>query len=120
VGARLAGDGARSGPGNIGVDAKNWGRFAPPRDTRPLLHGIMAGGVVASQETPGYSPAHCSLPEDLFMPASPSTTSFAIAPVAGMVVRGCQQPAMISHYPPPPVSGVVGGVAPPACVVVLG
>ncbi|MFJ4444316.1 hypothetical protein ACIPZ8_19800 [Pseudomonas sp. NPDC089422] len=54
------------------------------------------------------------------MPAIPSTTSFALAPVAGRVVRGSQQPAMISHYPPPPVSGVVGGVAPPPCVVVLG
>ncbi|WP_416467910.1 hypothetical protein [Pseudomonas sp. LFS044] len=53
------------------------------------------------------------------MPATPSTTSFAFAPVAGTVVRGSQQPAMISHYPPP-VSGVVGGVAPPRCVVVLG
>ncbi|WP_258911584.1 hypothetical protein [Pseudomonas putida] len=53
------------------------------------------------------------------MPANPSTTCFAIAPVAGMVVRGSQQPVMISHYPPP-VSGVVGGVAPPPCVVVLG
>ncbi|MDD1994423.1 hypothetical protein [Pseudomonas putida] len=53
------------------------------------------------------------------MPAIPSTTSFALAPVAGMVVRGSQQPVMISHYPPP-VSGVVGGVAPPPCVVVLG
>ncbi|WP_158288788.1 hypothetical protein [Pseudomonas sp. CC120222-01a] len=54
------------------------------------------------------------------MPAIPSTASFAIAPVAGMVVRGSQQPVMISHYPPPRVSGVVGGVAPPPCVVVLG
>ncbi|WP_175442633.1 hypothetical protein [Pseudomonas sp. GTC 16481] len=53
------------------------------------------------------------------MPAKPSTTSFAIAPVAGMVVRGSQQPAMVIHYPPP-VSGAVGGVAPPCCVVVLG
>lgn len=52
------------------------------------------------------------------MPAIPSTTRFALAPVAGMVVRGSQQPVMISHYPPP-VSGVVGGVAPPPCVVVL-
>jgi len=57
--------------------------------------------------------------EDPVMPATPSTTSFAFAPVAGTVVRGSQQPAMISHYPPP-VSGVVGGVAPPRCVVVLG
>ena len=34
------------------------------------------------------------------MPAKPSTTSFAIAPVAGMVVRGSQQPAMvvITHH----------------------
>ncbi|MFP3448181.1 hypothetical protein [Pseudomonas sp. SIMBA_067] len=78
-----------------------------------------AGLVVASHVAPGYSPTHCSLPEDLFMPASPSTTCFAIAPVAGMVVRGSQQPVMISHNPPP-VSGVVGGVAPPPCVVVLG
>ncbi|MGY4526229.1 hypothetical protein [Pseudomonas sp. UBA4617] len=54
------------------------------------------------------------------MPASPATTCFAIAPVAGMVVRGSQQPVMNSLYPPPPVSGVVGGVAPPRCVVVLG
>ncbi|WP_339468651.1 hypothetical protein [Pseudomonas capeferrum] len=53
------------------------------------------------------------------MPAIPSTTCFALAPVAGSVVRGSQQPAMISHYPPP-VSGVVGGVAPPRRVVVLG
>ncbi|WDY56743.1 hypothetical protein [Pseudomonas sp. PSKL.D1] len=51
------------------------------------------------------------------MPAIPTITVPAIAPVAGMVVRGSQQPAMISHYPPP-VSGVVGGVAPPPCVVV--
>ncbi|MFV3318699.1 hypothetical protein [Pseudomonas putida] len=53
------------------------------------------------------------------MPASPSTTAFVLAPVAGVVVRGSQQPAMISHYPPP-VSGVVGGVSAPRCVVVLG
>ncbi|MBG6126764.1 MULTISPECIES: hypothetical protein [Pseudomonas] len=53
------------------------------------------------------------------MPAILSTASFAIAPVAGGAVRGSQQPAMISHYPPP-VSGVVGGVAPPRCVVVPG
>jgi hypothetical protein len=54
------------------------------------------------------------------MSAIPPTNAFAIAPVAGMVVRGSQQPVMLSHYPPP-VSGVVGGVvtAPP-CVVVLG
>uniref|UniRef100_A5W020 Uncharacterized protein n=1 Tax=Pseudomonas putida (strain ATCC 700007 / DSM 6899 / JCM 31910 / BCRC 17059 / LMG 24140 / F1) TaxID=351746 RepID=A5W020_PSEP1 len=54
-----------------------------------------------------------------FMPAIPSITRFAIAPVAGLVVRGSQQPVMICHSPPP-VSGVVGGVAPPHCVVVLG
>ncbi|HDS0919336.1 TPA: hypothetical protein QEM85_001435 [Pseudomonas putida] len=65
-----------------------------------------------------YSSAFTSS-KTLFMPAIPSTTSFALAPVAGMVVRGSQQPVMISHYPPP-VSGVVGGVAPPPCVVVLG
>ncbi|QXI40979.1 hypothetical protein HU772_017985 [Pseudomonas xantholysinigenes] len=59
-------------------------------------------------------------PEDLFMPVIPSTTAYVLAPVAGVVVRGSQQPAMISHYPPP-VSGVVGGVAaPPRAVVVLG
>ncbi|UBM24083.1 hypothetical protein K8374_17085 [Pseudomonas sp. p1(2021b)] len=52
------------------------------------------------------------------MPAIPSTTAYALAPVAGMVVRGSQQPVMISHYPPP-VSGVVGGVAPPPCAVVV-
>ncbi|WP_315694765.1 hypothetical protein [Pseudomonas taiwanensis] len=53
------------------------------------------------------------------MPAIPTTTCFAIAPVAGRGVRGSQQPVMISHYPPP-VSGVVGGVAPPRCGGVLG
>lgn len=55
------------------------------------------------------------------MSAIPATNAFAIAPVAGMVVRGSQQPVMLSHYPPPPVSGVAGGVvtAPPR-VVVLG
>ncbi|WP_186661144.1 hypothetical protein [Pseudomonas xantholysinigenes] len=54
------------------------------------------------------------------MPVIPSTTAYVLAPVAGVVVRGSQQPAMISHYPPP-VSGVVGGVAaPPRAVVVLG
>ncbi|MDF0733155.1 hypothetical protein P0Y43_20890 [Pseudomonas entomophila] len=53
------------------------------------------------------------------MPALPPTTAFVLAPVAGVVVRGSQQPAMISHYPPP-VSGVVRGVAAPPCVVVLG
>ncbi|WP_232244521.1 hypothetical protein, partial [Pseudomonas putida] len=73
----------------------------------------------SSSDSPLYSEPRL-FPEDPIMPAIPSTTSFALAPVAGMVVRGSQQPVMISHYPPPPVSGVVGGVAPPPCVVVLG
>ncbi|OWQ34111.1 hypothetical protein CC207_21335 [Pseudomonas sp. DrBHI1] len=57
-------------------------------------------------------------PEDLFMPAIAATIAYVLAPVAGVVVRGSQQPAMISHSPPP-VSGVVGGVAPPPCAVVV-
>ncbi|MCW2267646.1 MULTISPECIES: hypothetical protein [Pseudomonas] len=43
------------------------------------------------------------------MPASPLTTVFATAPDAVVVVRGNQQPAMISHYPPPVSSVVVLG-----------
>ncbi|MDD2049948.1 hypothetical protein [Pseudomonas putida] len=53
------------------------------------------------------------------MPASPLNTEFPTAPDAVVVVRGCQQPAMISHYPPPVSSVVVCVVAPPG-VVVLG
>ncbi|MFB4392248.1 MULTISPECIES: hypothetical protein [unclassified Pseudomonas] len=53
------------------------------------------------------------------MPAVPSTIASVLAPVAGVVVRGSQQPAMISHYPPP-VSDVVRGVVAPPSVVVLG
>ncbi|WP_171030914.1 MULTISPECIES: hypothetical protein [Pseudomonas] len=53
------------------------------------------------------------------MPAIPSSTAFASAFVAGMRVHGSQQAAFNGQYPPP-VSGVVGGVAPSLCVVVLG
>ncbi|MBM5459900.1 hypothetical protein H8F21_20255 [Pseudomonas sp. P66] len=53
------------------------------------------------------------------MSASPLSTVFASAPNAVVVVRGRQQPAMISHYPPP-VSRVVVCVLAPPGVVVLG
>ncbi|WP_256659633.1 hypothetical protein [Pseudomonas sp. H9] len=43
------------------------------------------------------------------MPASPLSTVFATAPDAVVVVCGSQQPAMISHYPPPVSSVVVLG-----------
>jgi len=37
VGAALCRDGPRSGPDNLCCEAENLGRFAPHRDTRPLL-----------------------------------------------------------------------------------
>ncbi|WP_189396195.1 hypothetical protein [Pseudomonas laurentiana] len=54
------------------------------------------------------------------MPTSCPAIAYAAAHDAVVVVRGVQQPAMISHYPPP-VSGVPGClVAPPGVVVVVG
>ncbi|MFQ6572584.1 hypothetical protein [Pseudomonas sp. UM16] len=53
------------------------------------------------------------------MPASPLSTVFATASDVAVAVRGNQQPAMISHYPPP-VSSVVVCVGAPPGVVVLG